>query len=224
MANYLREVNDFNDIDGSIIITEGVGKEKDYFIEGIFMQGDIVNRNGRIYPMEILENATQRYIRENVLKDTAVGELAHPESIGINHERISHKIVGLRAEGTNIIGRAKVTTALPMGQIVKGLIDEGIKFGVSSRALGSLNETSQGKFVKDDLFLITAADVVSDPSAPEAWVTAIMEGKEWIFENGLIIEQESSVKNLINKTSKGGLTEEKLLFLFDKTIEMLLSK
>ena len=223
MANYLREVHDFSEIEGKIL-TEGTGKEKQYFIEGIFMQGDIKNRNGRIYPMEILEKETQRYIRESVLKDMAVGELAHPESIGINHERISHKIVGLRAEGSNIIGRAKVTTALPMGQIVKGLIDEGIRFGVSSRALGSLKESTQGKIVQDDFFLITAADVVADPSAPEAYVNAIMEGREWIFENGKLIEQESAVKNLINKTSKGGLTEEKLLFLFDKTIEMMLKK
>ena len=224
MANYLREVHDFSDIDGSIIITEGVGKEKQYFIEGIFMQADKKNLNGRIYPFEIMENEIRRYIREVVLKDMAVGELAHPDGIDINHERISHKIIGLRAEGSNFIGRAKVTTELPMGKIVKGLIDEGIRFGVSSRALGSLKESNQGKIVQDDFHLITAADIVHSPSAPDAFVTAIMEGREWVIVNGKVVEQLEPIKKLINNTSKGGLTEEKLLFLFDKTIEMMLKK
>lgn len=221
MASYLREVHNFDDIKANIIV-EGTGKEKQYFIEGIFMMSEIKNRNGRIYPRDILVKETNRYLKEQVLTNKAVGELNHPDDIGINYERVSHKIVGLIPEGNNIIGRAKITTGLPCGVIVKGLIDEGIQFGVSSRALGSLNETSQGKIVKDDLYLITAADIVSDPSAPSSWVQGIMESKEWVFENNNFYEKEKLVKDLVNKVSKGGLTEEKLLFLFNKTTEMLL--
>lgn len=220
MFNYLREIETLDDVKGSVI-TKEVDKEKQYFIEGIFMQGDVKNRNGRIYPKNVLLAATNRYIEESVKTNMAVGELGHPENVDINHDRVCIKIVSLIPEGSNIIGKAKVTTALPMGKVVKGLIDEGIKFGVSSRALGSLTESQKGKIVGNDLQIITAADIVANPSGQSCYVDAIMENKEWVWNAGKLYTVESQVKDYVNKVSKTGLTEAKIELIFRETLRLL---
>lgn len=219
MMNYLREIEVFSN--DANVITEGIGTEKKYFIEGVFMQGDVKNRNGRVYPKDILIDATNRYIKEFVKTDMAVGELGHPENVDINHDRVCIKIVGLRPEGSNIIGKAKVTTSLPMGQIVKGLIDEGIKFGVSSRALGSLTESSGGKIVGNDLHIITAADIVANPSGQSCYVDAIMENKEWVWDAGKLYTVETKIKKHINEQARTGLTERKIKEIFLETLKYL---
>ena len=170
------------------IVEENNGK-KDYKIRGVFLQSDIKNRNGRVYPMEILENEVKRYNAEFINKKRAFGELGHPDGPTVNLERVSHMITKLSPDGKNFIGEAKIMNT-PYGKIVKGLIDEGAQLGVSSRGMGSLVNRGQGNIVKDDFYLATAADIVADPSAPDAFVEGIMEGKEWVWNNGLLQEQE----------------------------------
>ena len=163
--------------------------KKDYKLKGIFMQADIKNRNGRVYPMEVLEKEVRRYTKENIAQKRAFGELGHPEGPTINLERASHMITSLTPDGKNFIGEAKVLST-PMGEIVKNLMDEGAKLGVSSRGMGSLNQKNGANYVRNDFYLATAADIVADPSAPNAFVEGIMEGKEWVWNNGLLQEQE----------------------------------
>ena len=163
--------------------------KKNYKIKGIFMQADIKNRNGRVYPMEVLEKEVRRYTKENIAQKRAFGELGHPEGPTINLERASHMITSLKPDGKNFIGEAKVLST-PMGEIVKNLMDEGAKLGVSSRGMGSLNQKNGANYVRNDFYLATAADIVADPSAPNAFVEGIMEGKEWVWNNGLLQEQE----------------------------------
>ena len=163
--------------------------KKDYKIKGIFMQADIKNRNGRVYPMEVLEKEVRRYTKENIAQKRAFGELGHPEGPTINLERASHMITGLYPDGKNFIGEAKILST-PMGNIVKNLMDEGAKLGVSSRGMGSLDQKNGANYVRDDFYLATAADIVADPSAPNAFVEGIMEGKEWIWDNGTLVESE----------------------------------
>jgi len=163
--------------------------KKDYKLKGIFMQADIKNRNGRIYPMEVLEKEVRRYNKDHIQQKRAFGELGHPEGPTINLERASHMITSLIPDGKNFIGEAKVLST-PMGEIVKNLMNEGAKLGVSSRGMGSLNQKNGANYVRNDFYLATAADIVADPSAPNAFVEGIMEGKEWVWNNGALIEEE----------------------------------
>jgi len=181
-------------------ITEEQGNgKKSYKIKGVFMQAEIKNKNGRVYPMEILQKEVARYNKEFINENRAYGELGHPEGPTINLERASHMITALYADGQNFIGEAKIL-ATPMGEIVKTLMDEGAKLGVSSRGMGSLEEKKNGaSYVRDDFYLATAADIVSDPSAPSAFVEGIMEGKEWVWNHGALMEAEMvEMKERIN--------------------------
>jgi hypothetical protein len=194
------------------LVTEGsLGKGKDYFIEGIFLQAELVNRNGRMYTEKVMDKEVQRYCEQYIDKNRAYGELGHPDSPSINLDRVSHMIVSLRKEGTNYIGKAKILDT-PMGKIAKGLLDGGANLGVSSRALGSLKSNSEGvQIVQDDFMLSTAADIVADPSAPDAFVRGIMEGHEWVFVDGKYVQKNiEEVREVIKKTSSAGLNETKL--------------
>ena len=176
-------------IDDVEVIVENRNGKKSMFIEGIFLQGDIQNRNGRMYPMQTLRKEVQRYNESFVDSGRAVGELGHPEGPTVNLDRVSHKIVSLKESGSNFIGKAKILST-PMGKIAQNLIDEGVKLGVSSRGLGTLAVNEDGiKVVSDDFMLATAADIVSDPSAPDAFVSGIMEGKDWVWDGGVVREQ-----------------------------------
>ena len=162
---------------------------KNYKIKGIFMQADIKNRNGRVYPMEVLSNEGAKYNKNFIKENRAFGELGHPDGPTVNLERVSHMITSLTPDGKNFIGEAKIMST-PMGEIVKNLMDEGAKLGVSSRGMGSLNQKNGANYVRDDFYLATAADIVADTSAPNAFVEGIMEGKEWVWNNGALIEAE----------------------------------
>ena len=176
-------------IDDVEVIVENRNGKKSMFIEGIFLQGDIKNRNGRMYPMETLRREVTRYNEAFVESGRAVGELGHPEGPTVNLDRVSHKIVSLRESGSNYVGKAKILST-PMGKIAQNLIDEGVKLGVSSRGLGTLATNNEGvKIVSDDFTLATAADIVADPSAPDAFVQGIMEGKDWVWDGGVVREQ-----------------------------------
>ena len=159
---------------------------KNYKIRGIFMQADVKNRNGRVYPMEVLEKEVTKYNKNFIRENRAFGELGHPEGPTVNLERVSHMITKLHPDGKNFIGEAKIMDT-PMGKIVKNLMDEGGKLGVSSRGMGSLDSKNGANYVRDDFYLATAADIVADPSAPNAFVEGIMEGKEWIWNNGALV-------------------------------------
>jgi hypothetical protein len=169
-------------------LVEDNGSKKNHFIEGVFLQADIKNRNGRVYAMNVLEKEVGRYTESYISKDRALGELGHPEGPTVNLDRVSHKIVSLQKEGSNFIGKAKILDT-PMGKIAKNLIDEGVKLGVSSRGVGSIAERNGAAYVRDDFMLATAADIVADPSAPDAFVEGIMEGKEWVWDNGILQER-----------------------------------
>jgi len=185
--------------------------KKDYFIRGPFMQANIKNRNGRVYPAEVLDKEVNRYVTENVQKNRAYGELGHPTSPTINLDRVSHMIKELTRDGDNFIGKAKIMTETPMGQIVKNLMDEGASLGVSSRGMGSLKNKSGVAEVQNDFYLATAADIVADPSAPDAFVEGIMEGKEWVWDNGIIREATiNDYKEVIEEAPSKDLTEAKL--------------
>jgi len=165
------------------------GGGKNYKIKGIFLQADIKNRNGRVYPMEILEKEVSRYNKKFINENRAYGELGHPEGPTVNLERVSHMVTELYPDGKNFVGEAKIMET-PMGKIVKNIMNEGGKLGVSSRGMGSLNQKNGANYVRDDFYLATAADIVADPSAPNAFVEGIMEGKEWVWNNGALIESE----------------------------------
>jgi hypothetical protein len=203
-----------------IVEDKGLGKPKQYFIEGIFLQSELVNRNGRMYKESTMDKEVSRYIKEAVENNRAYGELGHPDGPGINLDRVSHMITSLRKEGTNYIGRAKILET-PMGNIARGLLEGGANLGVSSRAMGSLKQNNEGiQIVQDDFMLSTAADIVADPSAPDAYVRGIMENKEWIFVDGKFVEQNiEEVKSLIRKTSSRNLEEAKV-----KAFQHFLSK
>ena len=169
------------------ITEEKEGGGKNYKIRGIFMQADIKNRNGRIYPMEVLDEEVKNYNKKFIKQNRAFGELGHPDGPTVNLERVSHMITSLKPDGKNFIGEAKIMDT-PMGKIVKNLMDEGAKLGVSSRGMGSLKQRGGANVVSDDFYLATAADIVADPSAPNAFVEGIMEGKEWVWNNGALVE------------------------------------
>ena len=191
-------------------LTEDNNGTKSHYIQGVFLQGEIKNRNGRVYPIDILEREVGRYTTENISKNRALGELGHPEGPTVNLDRASHKIESLVREGNNYIGKAKILDT-PMGQIAKSLLGEGVSLGVSSRGVGSLREMGGANYVRDDYQLATAADIVADPSAPDAFVEGIMEGKEWVWDNGLLKEQEiSPIKKGIDAATLYNLQERKV--------------
>ena len=191
-------------------LTEDNDGKKNHYIQGVFLQGEIKNRNGRIYPIDILEREVARYTDQNISKNRALGELGHPEGPTVNLDRASHKIESLVREGNNYIGKAKILDT-PMGQIAKSLLGEGVSLGVSSRGVGSLREMGGANYVRDDYQLATAADIVADPSAPDAFVEGIMEGKEWVWDNGLLKEQEvSQIKKKIDSATLYNLQERKV--------------
>ena len=198
-------------------ITEKVGKETKTFIQGVFLQGDICNRNGRMYPMETLAREVNRYNEAFVCKGRALGELGHPDGPTVNLDRVSHKIVSLEQKGCNFIGKAQLL-GTPMGKIAESLIKEGVCLGVSSRGVGSLQMTNEGhKIVGKDFMLATAADIVADPSAPDAFVQGIFEGKEWVWEGGILRERlaEQTKKRINTLVDEKTLQEYKVQLFQD---------
>lgn len=192
----------------SFVVENKLGKGKEYFIEGIFLQSDVTNRNKRMYPEEIMDKEVGRYMESLVKQNRAYGELGHPDTPSINLDRVSHLIVDLRKEGKNYVGKAKIMET-PMGNIARGLLDGGANLGVSSRALGSLQMNKEGvNVVQDDFMLSTAADIVADPSAPDAFVRGIMESVEWVFVDGKFEQRQiEETKKLIQRTPSKRLTE-----------------
>ena len=203
-------------------VTEGKGANKKLYIEGVFLQGGIKNRNGRLYPTETLAREVGRYNESFVKKGRALGELGHPDGPTVNLDRVSHKITSLRQEGNNFKGKAQLLST-PMGKIASSLIDEGVTLGVSSRGVGSLREDNTGaKVVGEDFQLATAADIVADPSAPDAFVNGIMEGKEWVWEGGMLREQLAArTKRRINTLVDQKRLEEHKLSLFNDFLSNL---
>ena len=190
-------------------ITEEKDGKRKYVIEGIFMQADAKNRNGRIYPKAVMEQAVEKYVTEQVSKGRAVGELNHPDGPTINLDKVSHKITELRWEGNNIVGKAQILDT-PMGRIVEGLMDGGVQLGVSSRGMGSLVSKGGVNYVGND-FMLSTVDIVQDPSAPEAFVNGIMEGVEWVWDNGILKAQEiEQFETEIKKASRAGLAEAQM--------------
>tara|TARA_B100001079_G_scaffold234378_1_gene215637 strand:+ start:192 stop:836 length:645 start_codon:yes stop_codon:yes gene_type:complete len=207
------------EIQNAEYLVEDNGGKKSYKIKGIFLQSDLKNRNGRVYPKEVLENEVARYNREFINKKRAFGELGHPDGPTVNLERVSHMITKLTPDGKNFIGEAKIMDT-PYGKIVKGLIDEGAQLGVSSRGMGSIIQRNGANYVKDDFYLATAADIVADPSAPDAFVEGIMESKEWVWENGRLVERDIEAwKRQIREAKQRKLDEVKL-----KVFESFLGK
>ena len=193
-----------------VTITEGKNGKKNHFIEGVFLQGEIKNRNGRMYPISTLQREAVNYNKKYIEKGRALGELGHPDGPTINLDRVSHLITSLKQEGNNYVGKARLLDT-PMGNIAKNLIDEGVKLGVSSRGLGTIRERDGVKVVMDDFMLATAADIVADPSAPDAFVNGIMEGKEWIYNSGAIQEQTvEQIKKRIDNAALNQMEEVKL--------------
>ena len=199
--------------DIELLTEEKDGKEYTY-IQGVFLQGDIKNRNGRVYPMPVLQREVTNYNENFVQKSRALGELGHPDGPTINLDRVSHRIVSLKAEGNNFVGKAQVLDT-PMGNIAKSLLGEGVQLGVSSRGMGSIQKSEDCNVVADDFMLTTAADIVADPSAPDAFVNGIMEGKEWVWANGILKETEvAKYQRYINNGSRHEL-EERVLQSFE---------
>jgi hypothetical protein len=192
----------------SFVVENKLGKGKEYFIEGIFLQSELQNRNGRMYPEKVMDKEVGRYMESLVKQNRAYGELGHPDTPSINLDRVSHLIVDLRKEGTNYIGKAKIMET-PMGNIARGLLDGGANLGVSSRALGSLQMNKEGvQVVQDDFMLSTAADIVADPSAPDAFVRGIMESVEWVFVDGKFEQRQiEDTKKFIQRTPSKKLNE-----------------
>ena len=192
------------------VITEGKGADKKLYIEGVFLQSELKNRNGRMYPFPVLEKEVNRYNEEYIKTSRALGELGHPDGPTVNLDRVSHRITSLSAEGTNFIGRAQILDT-PMGKIASSLLGEGVKLGVSSRGMGSIDRREDCNVVMDDFMLATAADIVADPSAPDAFVNGIMEGKEWIYNSGAIQEQTvEQIKKRIDNAALNQMEEVKL--------------
>ena len=203
-------------------ITEGKGSKKKLYIEGCFLQGELKNRNGRVYPIDTLSREVNRYTESFISKGRALGELGHPDGPTVNLDRVSHKITSLTQEGHNFIGKAQILET-PMGKIAKSLLDEGVMLGVSSRGVGSLKEDHRGcKVVGEDFQLATAADIVADPSAPDAFVNGIMEGKEWIWDGGILREElASQTKKRINTLVDQRRLDEHKLNLFNDFLSNL---
>jgi hypothetical protein len=206
----MKLISEFTTNDLGCIVEENKDGKKDYYIQGVFMQSEIKNRNGRVYPKKVLQDEVARYTKDFIKQDRAFGELGHPQGPTINLDRASHLITDLKEDGNNFVGKAKILST-PMGSIVKNLIDDGAKLGVSSRGLGTLEEKGGAQYVKGDFQLATAADIVADPSAPDAFVNGIMEGVEWIWENGILKAQKiEQYKNVISSAKSSELEEAKL--------------
>ena len=202
------------------ILTEEKDGKKNLYIEGVFLQSEIKNRNGRIYPFSVLEKEVGRYNEEYVKTGRALGELGHPDGPTVNLDRVSHRITSLKAEGNNFIGKAQIL-ATPMGNIAKSLLEEGVKLGVSSRGMGSIDRQENANYVMDDFMLATAADIVADPSAPDAFVNGIMEGKEWVWDNGILQEKTvAKYQRHINESSRREL-EARTLQVFEHFLSNL---
>ena len=200
------------EIESVEFLVEQKNGKKSMYIEGVFLQADMKNRYGRVYPMETLRREVGRYSENHITSGRALGELGHPEGPTVNLDRVSHKIVSLRESGSNFIGKAKIL-GTPMGKIASSLIEEGVKLGVSSRGVGSLQQTKEGySVVGEDFMLATAADIVADPSAPDAFVSGIMEGKEWIWDGGILREKyaEKTYKHINTLVDQKKLDEQKL--------------
>ena len=196
------------------LITEEKNGKKLLYIEGVFLQSELKNRNGRKYPFSVLDREVKRYNEEYIKSKRALGELGHPDGPTINLDRVSHRITSLRAEGNNFIGKAQILDT-PMGNIAKNLLDEGVQLGVSSRGMGSIQKVEDCNVVADDFMLTTAADIVADPSAPDAFVNGIMEGKEWVWCNGILKETEvAKYKGIMDASARQEL-EEKTLKVFE---------
>ena len=201
------------------ILTEEKNGKKLLYIEGVFLQSELTNRNGRRYPFEVLNREVERYNEEYVKTKRALGELGHPDGPTINLDRVSHRITSLRAEGHNFIGKAQILDT-PMGKIAKSLLDEGVQLGVSSRGMGSIEKSEGISVVRDDFMLTTAADIVADPSAPDAFVNGIMEGKEWVWENGILKEAKIDKYRRYMDESRRDL-EERTLKVFEHFLSNL---
>ena len=202
------------------ILTEEKDGKKNLYIEGVFLQSEIKNRNGRIYPFSVLEKEVGRYNEEYVKTGRALGELGHPDGPTVNLDRVSHRITSLKAEGNNFIGKAQIL-ATPMGNIAKSLLEEGVKLGVSSRGMGSIDRQEHANYVMDDFMLATAADIVADPSAPDAFVNGIMEGKEWVWDNGILQEKTvAKYQRHINESTRREL-EARTLQVFEHFLSNL---
>ena len=201
------------------ILTEEKNGKKLLYIEGVFLQSELTNRNGRRYPFEVLNREVERYNEEYVKTKRALGELGHPDGPTINLDRVSHRITSLRAEGHNFIGKAQILDT-PMGKIAKSLLDEGVQLGVSSRGMGSIEKQEGISVVRDDFMLTTAADIVADPSAPDAFVNGIMEGKEWVWENGILKEAKIDKYRRYMDESRRDL-EERTLKVFEHFLSNL---
>ena len=205
------------EIESVEFVVESKNGKKSLYIEGVFLQGNIKNRNGRMYPMETLRREVGRYNENHVQSGRALGELGHPDGPTVNLDRVSHKIVSLRESGANFIGKAKILNT-PMGKIASSLIEEGVKLGVSSRGIGSLKMTKEGiNVVGDDFMLATASDIVADPSAPDAFVEGIMEGKEWVWDGGILREKyaEKTYRQINTLVDQKQLDEKKLSLFND---------
>jgi hypothetical protein len=205
------------EIESVEFLVETRNGKKSMYIEGVFLQGNIKNRNGRMYPMETLRKEVGRYNENHVQSGRALGELGHPDTPTVNLDRVSHKIVSLKESGANFIGKAKIL-GTPMGKIASSLIDEGVKLGVSSRGIGSLKPTREGvNIVGDDFMLATAADIVADPSAPDAFVEGIMEGKDWVWDGGILREKfaHNTYKTINTLVDQKALDEKKLSLFND---------
>ena len=201
-------------------LSEEKNGKKSHFIEGVFLQSEIKNKNGRVYPQGILAREVAKYDEHHIQKGRALGELGHPEGPSINLDRVSHKIESLKEDGNNFVGRAKILET-PMGNIAKNLLDEGVRLGVSSRGMGSLKEKDGVNVVADDFMLATAADIVADPSAPDAFVDGIMEGKEWVWDNGILKESAiAQIKQEIDQATLINIQERKVS-AFDKFLKSL---
>ena len=200
------------EIESVEFLVEQKNGKKSMYIEGVFLQGDLQNRNGRMYPINVLRKEVSRYNENHIQKGRALGELGHPDGPTVNLDRVSHKIVSLKESGSNFIGKAKIL-GTPMGKIAASLVEEGVKLGVSSRGIGSLKPTREGvNVVSDDFMLSTAADIVADPSAPDAFVEGIMEGKEWVWDGGILREKfaTKTYKQINTLVTQKQLDEKKL--------------
>ena len=202
------------------LLTEEKDGQKHLYIEGVFLQSEVRNRNGRVYPFSVLEKEVGRYNEEYVTKGRALGELGHPDGPTVNLDRVSHRITSLKAEGNNFVGKARILDT-PMGNIAKSLLGEGVKLGVSSRGMGSIDRREDANYVMDDFMLATAADIVADPSAPDAFVNGIMEGKEWVWDNGILQEKTvAKYQRHINESSRREL-EARTLQVFEHFLSNL---
>ena len=202
------------------ILTEEKNGKKLLYIEGVFLQSELKNRNGRMYPFSVLEREVGRYNEEYIKSKRALGELGHPDGPTINLDRVSHRITSLRAEGNNFVGKAQILDT-PMGNIAKNLLGEGVQLGVSSRGMGSIQKSEDCNVVADDFMLTTAADIVADPSAPDAFVNGIMEGKEWVWDNGLLKEKEVAKYQRYMEGANRRTMEEKTLKVFEHFLSKL---